>query len=291
MSAETRAHALEVRFLRVLVALAEEGSFTDAAIRLGIGQPTVSRALARFERVLGVDLVRRTTRSLELTEAGQATYAAAVAALVALDAVVDAAAGRVRPLRLGYAWAALGSHTGAVLRAWRGEHPDVPVEVHRVDDRTAGLRSGVVDVAIRRDAVTEPGVHVEPVFTEGRVAAVPVGSSLAARDELVLADLVDEVVALSPAAGTTTVELWPSRSRPSRIVEVTNTDEWLLAIATGDAVGVSAESTAHQHPHPGVRFVPLRGVPSLTVSLVWPVAGAHPAVADFVACVRRCARS
>ena len=70
-----------------------------------------------------------------------------------------------------------------------------------------------------------------------------------------------------------------------------HTDEWLLAIATGDAVGVSAESTAHQDPHPGVRFVPLWGVPSLTVSLVWPVGGAHPAVADFVACVRRCARS
>ena len=209
-------------------------------------------------------------------------------ALAALDAVVDAAQGRVRPLRLGYAWAALGPHTSAVLRAWRSLRPEVPLEVHRVDERSAGLRTGLVDVAVRRDVVGDPGVHVEPLFDEGRMAAVPVGSALAERDALSLADLADQVVALSPSAGTTTLELWPRESRPTRVVEVTNADEWLLAIASGEAVGVTAASTAVQHPHPGVRFVPLPDVPDLTVSLVWPTHGAHPALADFVAVVHRC---
>jgi DNA-binding transcriptional LysR family regulator len=280
--------ALDVRYLRVLVALAEEGTFTDAAIRLGTGQPSVSRTLARFEALLGVRLVQRTTRSLSLTPAGEACYAAAVDALAALDGAVDAARGRVGPLRLGYAWAALGRHTSAVLRAWRDQRPDVPLEVHRIDDRTAGLRAGLVDVAVRRDDVRDPGVHVEPIFTEGRLAAVPVGSPLAGRDSLTLADLADQVVALSPAAGTTTLGLWPPATRPTRAVEVTNTDEWLLAIASEDAVGVTARSTAEQHPHPGVRFVLLLDVPPLTVSLVWPAHRPHPAVTDFVDVVRRC---
>jgi DNA-binding transcriptional LysR family regulator len=279
---------LDVRSLRVLVALAEEGTFTDAAIRLGVGQPAVSRALARLEDLLGVELVERTTRSLRLTDAGESCYAAAVDALGAVGRFVDAAHGRVRPLRLGYAWAALGRHTSAVLRAWREEQPEVPLEVHRIDDRTAGLRAGLVDVAVRRDEVDERDVHVEPVFDEGRLAAVPLGSGLAERQSLTLADLADQTVALSPAAGTTTLGLWPAGSRPSRVVQVTNTDEWLLAIAAQEAVGVTAESTAAQHPHPGVRFVPLRDVPDLTVSLVWPVRGAHPAIADFVTVVRGC---
>jgi DNA-binding transcriptional LysR family regulator len=279
---------LDVRSLRVLVALAEEGTFTDAAIRLGTGQPSVSRTLARFEALLGVQLVQRTTRSLSLTPAGEACYAAAVDALAALETVVDAARGHVRPLRLGYAWAALGRHTSTVLRAWRELRPDVHLEAHRIDDRTAGLRRGLVDVAVRRDDVGDPDVHVEPIFTEGRLAAVPVGSPLAGRESLTLADLTDQVVALSPSAGTTTLDLWPRDARPTRVVEVTNTDEWLLAIAAEEAVGVTAQSTADQHPHPGVRFVPLRGVPVITVSLVWPVHRAHPALADFVDTVRRC---
>lgn len=69
---------------------------------------------------------------------------------------------------------------------------------------------------------------------------------------------------------------------------MTSTDEWLLAIAAEEAVGVTAESTAHQHPHPGVRFVPLLGVPGITVTLVWPVRRAHPALADFADVVRTC---
>jgi DNA-binding transcriptional LysR family regulator len=283
------ADALEVRFLRVLVALAEEGSFTDAAVRLGTGQPTVSRTLARFEAALGVRLVRRTTRSVELTPHGRAAYAAARDALAALDAVVDAARGRVRPLRLGYAWAAFGPHTVAVLRTWRERHPEVAVEVHRIDERSAGLRTGAVDVAIRRDDVSDPALHVAPIFDEGRVAAVPATAALAAREELELDDLADELVALSPTAGTTTLDLWPAGARPRRVVEVTNTDEWLMAIATGDAVGVTAASTAAQHPHPGVRFVPMPSVPGLRVCLVWPVRGAHPSTAEFAAVAREVA--
>ena len=235
-----------------------------------------------------MQLVHRTTRSLSLTPAGDACYAAAVEALAALEGVMDAAGGRVRPLRLGYAWAALGRHTSVVLRAWREQRPDVPLEVHRIDDRTAGLSRRLVDVAVRRDDVGDPDVHVEPIFTEGRLAAVPVGSPLSRRESLTLADLADQVVALSPAAGTTTLGLWPATARPTRVVEVTNTDEWLLAIAAEEAVGVTAESTAHQHPHPGVRFVPLLDAPGITVTLVWPTRRAHPALPDFAHVVRSC---
>ena len=289
MDGTVAAAALEVRHLRVLVALAEEGSFTDAAARLGTGQPTVSRTLARLEAVLGVPLVRRTTRSLELTPQGRAAYAAARDALSALTAVVDAAQGRVRPLRLGYAWAALGPHTVEVLRTWRARHPEVAVEVHRIDERSAGLSTGAVDVAIRRDDVCDPALVAVTIFEEGRMAAVPATSPLAEHGELTLGDLADEHVVLSPTAGTTTLDLWPAGARPRHVVEVANTDEWLMAIATGDAVGVTGASTATQHPHPGVRFVPMPSVAGLRVSLVWPVRGAHPSSADFAAVAREVA--
>src|SRR3954471_6444987 len=136
---------VELAHLRVLVAVADSGTFTGAAARLGLSQPAVSRSLARFEATLGVELVRRTTRSLVLTDAGRACYTRAVEVLRGVDALVDATRGKVGPLRVGYSWAALGPYTSDVLRTWREEQPDVPLVLHRVDDRSAGLANGAVD--------------------------------------------------------------------------------------------------------------------------------------------------
>jgi DNA-binding transcriptional LysR family regulator len=279
---------LELRHLRVLVALAGEGTFTDAAIELGLSQPAVSRSLARLEQLVGVELVARTTRSLEFTPAGQAAVAAAVAALDAVNTFVAAARGSPRPLRLGYTWAAFGRHTDRVLQMWRVEHPDIPLEVHRIDDRTAGLASGRVDVAIRRGRVEESGVLVEGLFVEPRLAAVPAGSPLATRTQLELGDIASETIVLVPGVGTTSLALWPENGRPAHTVEVANIDEWLLAISASGAVGVTPESTAWQHVHPGVRYIPLTDAPVVPVSLLAPRAHTHPAVADLAGVVRRC---
>jgi DNA-binding transcriptional LysR family regulator len=202
--------------------------------------------------------------------------------------VLDAAHGRTRPLRVGYSWSALGRHTTAVLRRWRAENPDIALEVHRVDERDGGLARGAADVAVvRSEHSTDEagsGLRARAVFTERRMAVLPQGPRLAAADAVRLADLVEDTVLLT-AYGTTTLELWPPDRRPSRSLQVDNTDEWLTEIAGGLAIGVTAESTAVQHPHPGVVFVPLADGGEITVRLVWPSGHAHPAVGDFVALV------
>ena len=275
---------VEVRHLQALVALTEEGTFTDAAIRLGITQSAVSRTIGSLEEAVGARLVERTTRSVALTPAGVRCYRAAVRALAALAEVVDAAQGRVRPLRVGYSWSALGRHTTAVLQRWRTEHPDVELEVHRVDERDAGLRRDAVDIAIVRGEFGEAGFTSRWLHAEPRMAALPVGHRLAGGSSVSLGDLVDDTV-LTTAYGTTTLQLWPAGHRPARFLTVDNTDEWLTEIAGGVAIGVTAESTAVQHPHPGVAFIPLADGGTIDVQLAWPSGAAHPAVPDFVALV------
>lgn len=277
---------IEGRHLRGLVALADEGTFTDAAIALGVGQSAVSRTLAQLEQIVGVVLVRRTTRSLTLTPAGEAARSAAVDALRALDAVIVAATGRLQPLRIGYSWAALGRHTTGVLRAWRELHPGRPVQVHRFDDRLAGLRTGQADLAVIRGEQPGPGFTAELLFAEGRLAAVATGSPLAEADHIALGRLAQETLAWTPSVGTTTLELWPPPARPSRTIEVDNIDEWLTVIAAGDAVGLTPESTAFTNPHPGVRFLPVLDVPDIQVWLVWPATVVHPDVAAFLEVAR-----
>lgn len=277
---------VELRQLRALVALTEEGTFTDAAIRLGITQSGASRAIAALERAVGVDLVVRTTRSVALTDAGRRCYHAAVAALAAVDDVPAAARGTVRPLRLGYTWSALGRHTSTVLRRWRREQPDIALEVHRVDDPDGGLARGRADVAVIRGELADPDLASVLLLREPRMAALPAGHDLAARPSVRLGDLAAETV-LTTAYGTTTLELWPPHERPAQVLYVDNIDEWLTEIAGGLAIGVTPESTASQHAHLGVVFVPLDGAPLIDVHLAWPARRPHPAVPDFVALAAR----
>lgn len=268
---------VELRHLRALAAIGDEGTVTGAALALHVSQPALSRTLEQLESRLGTRLVERTTRRLALTEAGQRLWEDAHRILQQFDDALAGAAGGPRPLRVGFAWAALGRHTVPLLRAWRDARPDTPAQVRRCDDPEASLRRGEVDVAFTRLRPADGGgLTVVPLYREPRFAAVPDAHPLARRESVALADLADQPVAICSTAATTTAELWPGRRRP-RTFEVPGVDEWLTTIATGDAVGVTAEGTAHSHPHPGVRYLPLSDAASVTVHLVHPVAATHPA--------------
>ena len=80
----------------------------------------------------------------------------------------------------------------------------------------------------------------------------------------------------------TTPQLWPIGSRPTVGLEVTTTDDWLIAIATGTGVGVSVVSTAELRPHPDVLYMPLIDAPTVPLMLVWPANDGHPYIGEFI---------
>ncbi len=83
---------LELRHLRCLVAIVDSGTFTDAAIELGVSQAAVSRNLRTLEQVLGVRLLHRTSRNVTPTTAGVHALAQARQILAAADNLVAEAA-------------------------------------------------------------------------------------------------------------------------------------------------------------------------------------------------------
>jgi DNA-binding transcriptional LysR family regulator len=275
---------VELRHLRAFLAIAAEGNVTRAAAALHLTQPALTRTLRQLEGHLGVRLVDRSTHHLDLTPAGRLFQAKAAAAVAAVDEAIDATHAGTWPLRLGYAWSALGGATTTLLRRWKREQPATPLELLRVDDLAGALLSGRVDVVlVRGAAVVIPGARTELLTSEARVVALPADSPLAARPVLALADLADQTIAMNPVSGSTTLELWPAERRPARTVVTANTDDWLTAIAAGDAIGVTASSTVGMHPHPGVVYVPLAGAPAIPVRLAWPDPPGHPAVPSLVA--------
>ncbi|MEU0298967.1 LysR family transcriptional regulator [Streptomyces sp. NPDC006175] len=282
----TGGRPIEVRHLRAFLAVADEGSVTRAAALLGVTQPVVSRTLAALERHLGVRLVDRSTHHLALTPEGVAFRDKAAAAVGAFDEAVDPGGPHDRPLRIGHAWSALGPYTTPLLRAWQRRHPGTPLELLRIDDRTAGLTRGEVDAALLRGPVETPGLVTEVLFSEERVAAVAADGPLAARASVSLADLTGDPVVLNTVSGTTTLGLWPPDARPAATVTVANTDDWFTAIAAGRGVGVSGTSTARMHAYAGVVYVPLDDAPPLPVLLARRDGPGHPALPRLAALAR-----
>ncbi|BBZ30169.1 LysR family transcriptional regulator [Mycolicibacterium madagascariense] len=285
---------VQLHHLRCFVAIVEHGGFTDAAAELGTSQPAVSRGLAALEKELGLRLLRRTTREVVPTPAGQRILPRARRLLADLDALVHDAQGGGDRLRIGHAWAAVGRHTVEFQHRWATRHPDVELSMVRTNSPTGGLTEGACDIAVLRtpDAagLTDARFDDAIVGLESRYAAVAADDPLAARRSLRLADLAERVVAIDPRTGTTTVDLWPAGSRP-KVHEVHDVDDWLAVIASGRAVGVTAESTITQYRRHGVAFRRLRGAPPVPVRLVWWRDDPHPATGEAVGMLAELYRS
>ncbi|MGW3635362.1 LysR family transcriptional regulator [Streptomyces sp. NPDC005122] len=266
---------VELRQLRCLVAIVDEGTFTDAAIALGVSQAAVSRTLASLERTLGARLLRRTSREVTPTATGLRVLAHARRVLGEVaDLVLEARTGRAS-LRIGYAWSAVGRHTLAFQRDWARSYPGTELLLVRVNSPTAGLADGACDMAVLRRAPDDRRFDTAIVGLERRLCALAADDPLARRRSVRLADIAARVLLVDRRTGTTTTELFPADSRPAT-KETHDVDEWLTAISTGRYVGMTAESTAHQYPRPGVVYRPVRDAEPLAVRLAWWRDDPHP---------------
>ncbi|MFH8775026.1 LysR family transcriptional regulator [Streptomyces sp. NPDC017958] len=275
---------IDLRQLRCLVAIVDEGTFTDAAIALGVSQAAVSRTLAALERALGVRLLRRTSRAVTPTAAGLRVVAQARRVLADVtELVLEATSGQER-VRIGYAWSALGRHTVAFQRRWTAAHPDTDLHLVRVNSPSAGLAEGACELAVVRRPLDDRRFDSAIVGLERRLCALAADDPLARRRSVRLADIAGRTLFIDRRTGTATPELWPPDARPA-VEETYDVDDWLTVIAAGRGIGVTAESTANQYPRPGIVYRPVRDAEPVAVRLAWwrdDPHPAHPAVRELL---------
>ncbi|MFD3546547.1 LysR family transcriptional regulator [Streptomyces sp. NPDC058655] len=274
--------ALELKHLRCLVAIVDTGSFTDAGIELGISQAAVSRNLLALERILGVRLLHRTSRTITPTTAGVEALARARLLLSgAEELVTEASTGHSR-LHIGHAWSAFGRHTTEFQRRWHQSHPETELRLIRHNSATGGLAEGLCDLAVIRAPLDlKPWSHAL-VGHEHRYVALASDDPWARRRSIRMGEIPGRTLAIDRRTGTTTLDLWPEDERPA--VEYTHDiDDWLAAIATGRCVGITPQATAAQYRRDGIAYRPLRDTDPVPVHFIWRRQDPHPATHAAVA--------
>jgi DNA-binding transcriptional LysR family regulator len=272
---------LDTRHLRALVAVVDEGTFTDAAIALGTSQASVSRSVQRLETALGQQLLSRSSRHVEATPVGAEVVVHARRVLVTLTQIEATVTRTGEDLLVGYAWAALGEHTIAVQRGWDATEPGDLVFVQS-NTPTAGLLEGKCEISVVRRPVADARLDSVLVGTERRYAVLATDHPLAAQTTVSLVDLAGQTVAVDLETGTTSGDLWQADAPPAGFRMTHGVDEWLTLIASGRAVGVSSEATVAQHPRPGVAYRLLEDAPPISVWLAWWRQNPPPSLAALV---------
>ncbi|HUD86922.1 MAG TPA: LysR family transcriptional regulator [Xanthobacteraceae bacterium] len=201
---------MELRHLRYFVAVAEEGSLTHAAERrLHTAQPSLSRQIRDLELEVGVKLLERGARGVELTAAGRTFLDHARIALLQVEAAGEAARRVARPEQAAFVIGFLTGHEVVwlpeALRILRQEEPDVEITLasQSSPELAGALMRGKVDVAFLRREAQAPGLAFKFLIKEPLVAVLPTGHRLAARKEIRPQDIAGEIyIAPTRAAPT-----------------------------------------------------------------------------------------
>jgi DNA-binding transcriptional LysR family regulator len=292
---------LETRQLRYFVAVAEELNFGRAAERLGMAQPPLSRAIRELERQLGVALLERTTRRVELTPSGEVLLQDARTALDAVSAAGRRAqhAGETTPqLRLALKADVDGGLLPRILEAYAALDTGRPVAfvLGRYGEQAAALRDGRADVALVLDPGDVRGVDFEPLQSEPFLLAVAATDPLAAYSEVCLADLAGRTIPGGGPAdqGPVSAEVCSlvglpqsgsdSFTRPVIGSPSANSDlpEIFRLIELGRTVCFFPASLTARYPRPDIVYLPVKDLPPATLAVAWPQDSRSTAVAAFV---------
>jgi DNA-binding transcriptional LysR family regulator len=289
---------VELRQLRYFVAVAEELHFRRAAARLHVSQPPLSQQIARLEEELGVSLLARTRRRVELTAAGEAFLRDARVMLAELDVAVATArridTGQSGLLRVNFVGSALLSIVPGIVQRFRRGRPEVELELRERStvDQLRALSAGVADVGLVRPPVeTEQDLRAEVVLRERTVAAIPVGHPLAKLRRVALKRLAAEPLVLFPrqqAPGfhdLLTGRLAATGGSPQVVQYAPEMLTIIGLVAAGIGVSPVPASLAHLGLD-GVTYRPLSGAPDTELLAVYRADDRSPLVEAFIADAR-----
>ncbi len=282
---------LDLRLVEYFVAVAEELHFGRAAQRLHIAQPSLSQQIRRLEGQLGVQLLERNSRNVQLTRAGEALLHEGRRVLAQAQGAIRATRAAAGPsLLVGFYGSAGADHLPAVLRACSERLPELTVSVRELRLGVLDeLIDGEVDLAFTRMLPSQSELEVRVIAHEPRVVALAVTHPLAKRGSLRFSELASESFITNPVApehGTRPAR-WLAEQRrhglPGRVAaRSTGVLEILTLVAAGRGVCLLPSAVARHYRRADVVYVAVVDAEPAVVSLAWRADSEDLRVASFV---------
>jgi len=254
----------------MFVAVADEGSFTLAADRLHVVQSAVSAGVRTLERELGAKLFDRTTRQVQLSDAGRVLLPEArrllAAEVLALDLVGEVRAGLRGSITIGtmQAQAMRGVSVAKLLGEFHTDHPAVQISVRHTGtsaEMAEQVKDGRLDLGfLSLTNEQTPGLELTRLTTEAMMLATGPRHRLAGRKQVDLTELHDEPFADGPQG-------WGLRMAADRafalaradrnvVFEMNDVESLMDFVREGLAVALIPGSFGEQAP--GISLIPIR---------------------------------
>lgn len=272
---------MELRHLRYFVAVAETLNFHRAAERLHLAQPALSAQVKSLEEELGVTLLERTTRSVNLTHAGRVFLDEARAVLASAEKAElwakRAQQGVVGTLRLGMISPAANAWLASILRTFRAQFPGVQLSLFDLTstEQLRRLRNGELDAGLLRPPLGYPELDSKLVEESTQVLAMPAGHRLTRQRVLRWRDFHDEALVLIEPSGQhgyydaflAACAAAGATPRAAQYANDIQTKMWLISAGFGIA---PTTATLALVKRPGLVFRPLPShLPAIHTLLVW----------------------
>jgi DNA-binding transcriptional LysR family regulator len=295
---------MELRHLRYFVAVAEELHFGRAARRLNLAQPPLSQQIRGLEGELGVRLFMRTSRKVELTEAGRLfleqarlVLAQAEKAHHTMRAAHRGEAGRIT---IGFVTSAVYTLVPTILREFNRGRPGVEIRCFEMNsnEQKAALQERRIQVGFNRTPLADATLHVETLAKERLVLALPADHPRARGEGLRLRQFAgDGFIQISRAQGSAIYDgVIASCQRAGfspRIAQESSGVQTTLALVAAGLGVAMVPASLQQLKRPGVTYrqLPPGDTQELELALVWRKDEPSPVIETFVKIAREVART
>jgi DNA-binding transcriptional LysR family regulator len=286
--------------VRYFVTVAEELHFHRAAERLHIAQPSLSHQIRTLERQLGVSLLTRTSRRVELTDAGRTLLEEGRALLEQAQAAVNTTrrAGS-EDLTIGFYGSAATNLLPELVRDWADQHPDAAVTLREMLlNQFEDLANGSLDVAFTRLLPDQLGaeIAIEILARQPRVLALAAGHPLTQRASVSFEDLHEEAFITNPTAKGRPPVRWLAEQQrhglPGRVSsEASSLQELLTLVAAGRGVSLVPAAVAANHARTDIAYLPVENAEPAVLSVAWRRADKRPILQALLALARKHAKA
>lgn len=291
---------MELRQLRYFSHIAELEHFGQAAERLHIAQPALTRQIKQLEEEIGVELFERLPRGVRLTSAGRVFFGQTRDLLAQCDKMVkltqQVSRGQAGLLRIGFADGVTFNKTfSEILRSFRQGYPDVVMDLVPATslEQAELIEGNEIDLGFVYWLPKGESVQSLQFVEEELMLAVSKSSPLAKRKTLTIKDLNDYPIVWFPRANSPGYyDLIVSRFERSgcslNVIQEGNNESTMLSLVSADIGATFITESAMRRKPDDVVFIPVSDLnATLSIKAMWNTDDKSPVLQEFVLAVRR----